>query len=259
VASREVERWPSGERGPDDLAVEEPLEIRVEGHSLAITMRTPGDDLDLVAGFLYTEGIVDGPDDLVALAHVASPADPRENTVDCRLGGGVATHREALDRARREIYATSSCGICGKASIDRVHLHAPPLPAAVEPDPDVLSGLPAKLAAAQSGFSRTGGLHAAALFTLDGTLEAIREDVGRHNAVDKVLGARLRAGRVPVDDRLLAVSSRAGFEIVQKALVARVPVVAVLGAATSLAVDLATASGLSLYGFVRPDRFVRYA
>jgi FdhD protein len=259
VVTRDVVRWPGEEPASDEVAAEEPLEIRVEGQSLAVTMRTPGDDLDLAAGFLYTEGVIDGSDDLAALAHVTSPLDPRENTVDCRLAAGVAAHREALERARREIYATSSCGICGKASIDRLHVHAPPIVGAREPDPALLVALPGKLVSAQSGFARTGGLHAAALVTTDGTVEVVREDVGRHNAVDKVLGWRLRQNRVPVDDRILLVSSRAGFEIVQKALVARVPVVAVLGAATSLAVDLAAASGILLYGFVKSDRFVRYA
>src|SRR5690606_242332 len=134
-------------------------------------------------------------------------------------------------------YATSSCGMCGKASIDRIHVGAPPLPQVAEVDPALLVTLPERLRAAQDGFARTGGLHAAGLFTDDGTLEVAREDIGRHNAVDKVLGWRLRAGRVPVDDRILVVSSRAGFEIVQKALVARVPVVAAVGAASSLAVD----------------------
>jgi len=256
---RQVHRWPGGEATEDVLAVEEPLEIRVEGQSVAVTMRTPGHDLDLATGFLYTEGVIDGPDDLLAMAHVSSPRDRKPNTVDCRLAGGVQAHREALRRAQREIYATSSCGICGKASIDRIHVHAPPLEGARTLDPEVLTALPAKLMPAQSGFARTGGLHGAALFGFDGTLEVVREDIGRHNAVDKVLGWRLREGRVPVDDRILLVSSRAGFEIVQKALVARVPVVAAIGAASTLAVQLAAASGVQLLGFLRADRFNRYA
>ena len=259
VVRRRVHRWPGGAAEDDTLAAEEPLEIRVEGESLAVTLRTPGDDLDLAAGFLYTEAVIDGPDDLAALAHVRNPADPRDNTVDARLAAGVEAHRAALDRAKRELYATSSCGICGKASIDRVHLGAPPLDRVAEVDPALLRQLPARLAEAQAAFAQTGGLHAAGLFDLQGNLEVIREDIGRHNAVDKALGHRLREGRLPVDDRILVVSSRAGFEIVQKALVARVPLVAALGAASSLAVDLARESRMALVGFLRKDRFNRYA
>lgn len=257
VAARSVRRWPEGETELDDVAVEEPLEIRVEGRSLAVTMRTPGDDLDLAAGFLFTEGIIDGADDLQALAHVAT--DRSGNTVDTVLAGGVAAHREAIERATRALYATSSCGICGKASIDRIRLAAPPLPARHEPDPAVLAGLPDLLRATQGGFARTGGLHGAALFSFAGELEVAREDIGRHNAVDKVLGYRLRADRVPVDDRILVVSSRAGFEIVQKARMAGVPVVAACGAASSLAVDLAVETGMVLIGFLGRERHVRYA
>lgn len=257
---RPVRRWsgegPLGEVELDELAAEEPLEIRIEGRSLAVTLRTPGHDLELAAGFLLSEGVIDGPDDLVALAHV--PADPSGNTVDTVLAGGVQAHREAVERATRELYATSSCGICGKASIDRLRLLAPPLPRRVEPDPEVLRRLPDPLRAAQRGFRRTGGLHGAALFDLDGEMEVAREDVGRHNAVDKVLGYRLLADRVPVDDRILLVSSRAGFEIVQKARMAGVPVVACMGAATSLAVDLARDGGVVLVGFLGRERFVRY-
>ncbi len=252
-------RWPPSGETHDVVAVEEPLEIRVEGESLAVTMRTPGHDLELVAGFLFTEGVIEERSDLSALAHRINPFDPSENTVDCRLASGVEAHRDALERARRALYATSSCGLCGKVSIARIHVHAPPLTPIPLPDPTILAGLAAKLSDAQTGFAATGGLHGAALFTLDGALEVAREDVGRHNAVDKVLGWRLRQGRVPVDDRILVVSSRAGFEIVQKALVARVPIVCAMGAATSLAVDLANASGVHLIGFLGPERFNRYA
>lgn len=257
TTTRPVRRWPEGEDTLDDVAVEEPLEIRVEGRPLAVTLRTPGHDLELAAGFLLTEGVVDGPDDLQALAHVAT--DRGGNVVDAVLAGGVAAHREAIERAARDLYATSACGICGKASIDRVRLAAPPLPRRHDPDPELLVRLPGALRARQPGFARTGGLHAAALFDFDGRLEVAREDIGRHNAVDKVLGWRLRADRVPVDDRILLVSSRAGFEIVQKARMAGVPVVAACGAASSLAVDLARETGIALYGFTGPRRCVRYA
>jgi len=257
VTARPVRPWPDGDEALDDVAVEEPLEIRVEGRPLAVTLRTPGHDLDLAAGFLFTEGVVDGADDLQALAHVAT--DRGGNVVDALLAGGVAAHREAVERAARDLYATSACGICGKASIDRVRLKAPPLPRRHAPDPALLVSLPDRLRAAQPGFQRTGGLHAAGLFTFDGDLEVAREDIGRHDAVDKALGWGLRAGRVPVDDRILVVSSRAGFEIVQKARMAGVPAVAACGAASSLAVDLARESGVALYGFVGPRRCVRYA
>ncbi len=250
---------PVEEARQDEVVVEEPLEIRVEGRPLAITLRTPGDDLDLAAGFLYTEQVIDGADDLVALAHVDLPGDRRGNTVDAVLAGGVEAHRAAVDKATRERFATSSCGLCGKASIDRLLCTSPPLDTLGEADPDVLLALSARLREAQEAFDTTGGLHAAALFTFDGELEVAREDIGRHNAVDKVLGWRLRRGQVPVSDRILFVTSRAGFEIVQKALVGRVPVVAAVGAASSLAIDLAVASRIALYGFVREGRFTRYA
>ena len=259
IVERTVRRWPHGDEDADWLVAEEPLEIRVDGTSVAITMRTPGHDLDLAAGFLFTEGVIDGVDDLHALAHVDLAGDRRGNTVDTVLAGGVEAHRDAVERAARELYATSSCGLCGKASIDRLVVTSGPLTRRLDPDPDVLVALPERLREAQTHFAATGGLHAAALFHPDGTLEVVREDIGRHNAVDKVLGWRLRQDRAPVDDRILLVSSRAGFEIVQKALVARVPVVAAIGAASSLAVDLARETGMGLVGFLRDGRFTRYA
>lgn len=256
---RGIRRWPGDQRLEDQVVVEEPLEIRVEGRSVAITMRTPGDDLDLVTGFLYTEGVIDGPDDLSAMAHVDVPGDRQGNTVDCILAGGVQAHADALQQATRELYATSSCGVCGKASIDRLIIAAAPIDPTWDADPAIIAQLPNRLRNAQHQFQATGGLHAAALFTPEGELEVVREDIGRHNAVDKVLGWRLRQDRAPVDDRILLVSSRASFEIVQKALVARVPVVAAIGAASSLAIDLAAQSGVALFGFVRSDRMNIYA
>jgi FdhD protein len=238
--------WPD----QDDVVVEEPLEIRVEGVPAAITMRTPGDDLDLAAGFLFTEGVIDGADDLAALAIVG------ENTVDVRLAEGVpAARARSADRA---LYATSSCGICGKASIDRLRRSFPPVKGWV-PAPAVLAALPDALRRAQTVFQSTGGLHGAALFDAAGRLDTLREDVGRHNAVDKVLGARIRADALDFDGLGLLVSSRAGFEIVQKALVAGVPLVVTLGAPTSLAVDTARAAGMTLIGWLRPDRWTIYA
>lgn len=256
VAWRSARRWPDDGVGDDCVAVEEPLEIRVEGEPLAVVLRSPGHDLDLAAGFLWTEGVIDGPDDLVALAHL--PGDPARNTVDVRLAGGVGAHRAAIARATRELYATSSCGVCGKASIDRLEVYAVPRASLRSVDPALLRQLPERLRAEQPGFGATGGLHGAALVAFDGVIDLAREDVGRHNAVDKVLGARLRADRVPVDDRVLVVSSRAGFEVVQKAAVAGIPLVAALGAPTSLAIDLAARMRITLVGFLRPDRFNVY-
>ncbi|MEZ4240306.1 MAG: formate dehydrogenase accessory sulfurtransferase FdhD [Myxococcota bacterium] len=256
TAVRRVVRWPEGAPTDDVLAREEPLEIRVEDRAVAVTMRTPGADLDLAAGFLFTEGIVDGADDLVALEHL--PGDADGNTVVARVAGGVEAHAEAVERATRALYATSACGICGKASLERIRLLAPPVrPVAL--DPEVLRWLPERLRAAQPAFDATGGLHGAALVALDGAIEVVREDIGRHNAVDKVLGSRLRADRVPVDDRVLVVTSRAGFELVQKARMAGVPALVAMGAASDLAVDLAVDGGMALVGFLREDRYVRYA
>ena len=239
----------------DELAAEEPLEIRVEGQSVAITMRTPGHDLDLVTGFLLTEGVIDDHDDIRAMAHVDDPADPRGNTVDTVLSEGVPTARARS--ADRSFYASSSCGICGKASIDRVFARFDPLPATPGIELGILHGLPARLRAQQAAFTRTGGLHAAGLFDFAGQLQLLREDVGRHNAVDKVIGAAVHSD-LDLSHTLLVVSGRAGFEIVQKAIVARIPLLAAVGAPSSLAADLAHRAGLILVGFLRADRFNRY-
>jgi len=240
----------------DLVATEEPLEIRIEGTPAAVTMRTPGHDLELVTGFLLTEGVIDGVDDLRAMAHVDDPADPQGNTVDVVLAAGVPAARR--DRANREFFASSSCGVCGKATVDRVVQKLAPLSRRLEPDPALLCTLPDRLRAEQDVFGQTGGLHAAALFTPDGELLVVREDIGRHNAVDKVIGWMVRAECWPME-AILVVSGRAGFEIVQKAVVAQLPVLASVGAASSLAVSLAEAAGLVLVGFVRKDRMTRYA
>jgi len=235
------------------------MEVRVDGQPIAVLMRTGGHDLDLAAGFLYTEGIIDGLDDIVAINHVDDPRHPLGNTVDVKIAGGVAAHAEAIAQATRELYAASSCGICGKTAIDRIHIYAPALPNRPPLDPELIASLPDRMTPTQGGFAATGGLHAAALFDRAGCLEIVREDIGRHNAVDKVLGHRLRADKVPVDDRILVVSSRLGFEIVQKALLAKVLALVGVGAASTLAADLATSGNLSLYGFVRQGRWTRYA
>ena len=241
----------------DAVAREEPLEIRIEGRPVAITMRTPGHDLELAAGFLFTEGVIDGHDDLTAIAHVDDPSAPEGNTVDTILAAGVpAARRGAADRA---MFASSSCGVCGKATIARLRQTVPPLSSPIAVDPQVLMGMPQVLREAQNVFESTGGLHAAGLFSTTGQLEVSREDIGRHNAVDKVIGWRLRRDAVPVDDRILLVSGRAGFEIIQKALMAGISTVAAVGAPSSLAVELAQESGMRLIGFLRDGRFNQYS
>ena len=250
--------WPEQAWGQDRVVTEEPLALRVEGRPLAVTMRTPGHDEDLAAGFLYTEGVIDGWDDVAALAKVRDPLDPQNNTLDVRLAAGVDLDDGRFASAQRAFYASSSCGLCGKATIESVLQGAPPLVDPRRASPELLLSLPQAMRAAQDTFERTGGLHAAALFDFDGGLEVLREDVGRHNAVDKVLGWRLRQDRAPVDDRVLLVSGRAGFELVQKAVMAQVPVLAAVGAPSSLAVELAVESGLQLVGFLRDGRFNVY-
>lgn len=254
--SRSVQRGPAGVPDVDLLVVEEPLEIRVEERSIAVTMRTPGSDLELAAGFLLSEGIIDGSDDLLSLAHL--PGDPDGNTVVARVAGGVEAHLEAIERASRELYASSACGVCGARSLDRVELLASFPVGRVEVAPDVLVRLPDALRSHQAAFAATGGLHGAALVAPDGTVEVVREDIGRHNAVDKVLGWRLREDSLPVHDRVLVVSSRVGFEIVHKARVAGVGAIAAIGAASTLSVDLAERAGMTLIGFLRADRWIRY-
>ncbi|MBC2866045.1 formate dehydrogenase accessory sulfurtransferase FdhD [Streptomyces mexicanus] len=238
---------------PDALAAEEPLEIRVGGRPLTVTMRTPGDDFDLAAGFLVSEGVVHAAADVTAIRYCAGATADGHNTynvVDVALAPGVPAPDASLER---NFYTTSSCGLCGKASLDAVRTSAPwsvaedPLRVA----PKVLSLLPDRLRAAQRVFDRTGGLHAAGLFTAHGELLCLREDVGRHNAVDKVVGHALRTGLLPLRATVLMVSGRASFELVQKAVMAGIPVLAAVSAPSSLAVDLAEDSGLTLVGFLR--------
>ncbi len=236
----------------DTLAAEEPLEIRVEGPGqapvqVAVTMRTPGGDFELAAGFLFTEGLV-APGEVrrVAYCDDLDDADQRFNVVTVTLGRPFDA-----DRLRRNFYATSSCGVCGKAALDDVEVRCQP----VAPGPVVpvtlLTALPDRLRAAQRVFERTGGLHAAGLFTAEGEPIAVREDVGRHNAVDKVIGERLLAGEMPLAGRILQVSGRASFEIVQKAAVAGIPIVAAVSAPSSLAVEAGERFGQTIVGFVR--------
>jgi len=249
---------PGGIRESEDrVAAEEPLEIRTGGHPLAVVMRTPGDDAALAAGFLLTEGLIRGPEDIEGVRHCTDvPDDARGNVVDLTLAPDVPDPQET---GRRAFYVTSSCGICGKASIDAVRQHAPPLVFGAIIAPDALPRLVPALRQAQVTFERTGGLHAAGLFRFDGTLIATAEDVGRHNAVDKIVGGRLLQGDWPLTERLLLVSGRVGFEIVQKAWLAGIPAVAAVSAPTSLAIELAKESKMTLLGFLRGEDYNVYA
>ena len=258
IEDRPVYKWPASQVQEDWVVREEPLEIRVEGKSITVTMRSPGDDVELAAGFLYSEGVVDGVDDFHAIEIMRLPSEEPSNTVDCVLAGGVNAHQQALSRATREQYASSSCGLCGKTSIDQIQTRTDPIQNPLTVSDAFIASLPNKMTDGQSAFQKTGGIHAAALFDTHGNVEVIREDIGRHNAVDKVLGYRLLEDAVPVDDRILVISSRAGFEIIQKAAVARISIVVAMGAASSLAIDLANAVGISLYGFAGEKQFNRY-
>jgi FdhD protein len=249
---------PGGIRESEDrVAAEEPLEIRVGGRPLAVLMRTPGDDEALAAGFLLTEGLIRGPEDLERVAHCTDvPPEAMSNVIDVTLAPGVP---DPLERGRRAFYASSSCGICGKSSIEEVRLQAAPLALGRTIAPDALPRLVPALRTAQVTFERTGGLHAAGLYRFDGTLVATAEDVGRHNAVDKIVGGRLLLGESPLAERLLLVSGRVSFEIVQKAWLAGIPAVAAVSAPTSLAVELAQAAGMTLIGFLRGEDYNVYA
>jgi FdhD protein len=247
---------------PDTLVTEEPLEIRLNGKPLAITMRTPGDDFALAAGFLVSEGVLAQQSDLQNIVYCAGATADGSNTynvVDVKTAPGVVMPDITLER---NVYTTSSCGLCGKASLDAVRTttrwpidDTPPL----RIDPDLLASLPDRLRAAQQVFDRTGGLHAAALFTEDGELLDIREDVGRHNAVDKLVGRALQNADLPLPRVILLVSGRASFELAQKAVMAGIPVLAAVSAPSSLAVDLAAETGLTLVGFLRGPSMNVYA
>ncbi|MFE9388896.1 formate dehydrogenase accessory sulfurtransferase FdhD [Streptomyces sp. NPDC006784] len=241
---------------PDTLVTEEPLEIRLGGTPLAVTMRTPGDDFALATGFLVSEGVVAAAEDVAGISYCGDARDEEGartyNTVDVRL----APHVPAPDLAglERNVYTTSSCGLCGKASLDAVRTTARWELDRARPHgigTGLLTRLPDRLRAAQRVFDRTGGLHAAALFSATGELLDVREDVGRHNAVDKVVGHAARDGALPLRDALLMVSGRASFELAQKAVMAGIPVLAAVSAPSSLAVDLAEEAGLTLVGFLR--------
>ncbi|WP_225795268.1 formate dehydrogenase accessory sulfurtransferase FdhD [Streptomyces aculeolatus] len=251
------------DRRADTLVAEEPLEIRLGGRALAITMRTPGDDFALAAGFLVSEGVLARGEDLASVTYCAGAVDGTEggntyNIVDVRLAPGVPVPDITLER---NVYTTSSCGLCGKASLDAVRTATrwPLAEGDMNLTSEVLAALPDRLRAGQRVFDRTGGLHAAALFTPDGELIDLREDVGRHNAVDKLVGRALQQDSLPLHDTVLMVSGRASFELAQKAAMAAIPVLAAVSAPSSLAVDLAAETGMTLIGFLRGDTMNVYA
>jgi FdhD protein len=233
----------------DELAAEEPLEIRVGGEPLSVVMRTPGYDLELAAGFLLTEGVVE-PGYVPLLRH------DHPNRINAAVADGSG---EAIKRARRQIFTSSSCGLCGKGTIESVFLRFGEIDDDVRVPASILPHLLDRLNGAQPQFARTGGLHAAALFDAEGNLVVSREDIGRHNAVDKVIGHAVLGRRLPLTGHVLLVSGRASFEIMQKALAARIPLVAAVSAPSSLAVSFAEECGQTLIGFLRPGRFNVYA
>ncbi|MFI8100389.1 formate dehydrogenase accessory sulfurtransferase FdhD [Streptomyces sp. NPDC086023] len=247
---------------PDTLVAEEPLEIRLNGKPLAVTMRTPGDDFALAAGFLVSEGVLGAADEVRSIVYCAGATEDGSNTynvVDVQLAPGVPVPDVSLER---NVYTSSSCGLCGKASLDAVRT-ATRFPG-LAGDPvrigaELLSELPDRLRGAQKVFDTTGGLHAAGLFSPEGELLDLREDVGRHNAVDKIVGRALREGMLPLAGTVLLVSGRASFELAQKAVMAGIPVLAAVSAPSSLAVDLAAESGLTLVGFLRGASMNIYA
>lgn len=260
-------RGDSTESRTDWLAIEEPLEIRVvfgpraerEQKAVAVTMRTPGQDAELAAGFLFGEGLLTDPDDVEGIVPCGQPHGPHgvRNVVRVELRPGVVPNLPVLER---HVYTTSSCGVCGKTSLEAVAAVCRAGQVAAGPivPSSVIHALPGRLRESQPTFARTGGLHACALFDESGNLLAVREDVGRHNAADKLIGSEFLAGRTPLAGRILFVSGRASFELVQKAAAAGVPVFAAVGAPSSLAVDLAKRFGMTLLGFVRDERFNVY-
>ena len=262
ILSVPVDRVQDGVSVPvqDLLAVEEPLEIRVNERAISITMRTPGYDFDLAAGFLFTEGIIAGPEAIarIRLTHSDKRSRANGNSVTVDLSAGVEFD---FDRLARHFYVSSSCGVCGRTSLDALAAQGCQMFGREGPHfrRTLIPELPDRLRQAQPVFERTGGLHAAALFNADGQLQNLREDVGRHNAVDKLIGSEMLAGRTPLAGRLLLVSGRASFELLQKALMAGIPVLAAVGAPSSLAVEVALRYNMTLLGFVRDGRFNIYS
>jgi len=265
VARREVRRVAEGVLQPpaeDDVVAEEPLEIRAQGETLAITMRTPGADRELAVGFLFAEGVIGSRDEVGRVAHCGRPdQEGYGNTIDVAPGPGISLDIDRLSATRRGTLTTSACGVCGRRTVDDVIARCAPLPVgrATIAASIILTAVDG-LRTRQPNFARTGGIHGAALHDARGNVLAAFEDIGRHNAVDKTVGALLLAGRIPgAEAALLVVSGRASYEVVQKASAAGVPVVASVSAASSLAVDLARAAGITLCGFVRNGTMTVYA
>ncbi len=256
ATSPEVVRWREGEVscGPDELAIEEPLEIRVRGRAISVTMRTPGHDDELAAGFLLTEGVIKSARDILKI----SVCDRSEegNLVNVQLAADVHVD---FGNLTRHVFASSSCGLCGKTTIDAIAQRFPAVTSAVRFSPELIASLPGRMRSSQAMFDRTGGLHAAAIFDEQGEMLVLREDVGRHNAVDKVLGRAFLNGWTPLNRHVLLVSGRSSFEIMQKSLAAALPVVAAVSAPSSLAVEFAGRNGQTLVGFLRDDRMNIYS
>ncbi len=253
VRFRDGRPWPLE---PDEAAVEEPLEIRIEGQSIAVLMRTPGHDRELAAGFALSEGIVRDGAEIFEITSCLTTAGPADNVVSITL-----TDPATFDAAKlsRHVFSSSSCGICGKATIEAVMRQFPAIETPPGVDPKILFQLPKKLAAAQETFQRTGGLHACALFNATGELLLLREDVGRHNALDKLIGHQLLAKRIPPGDCILLLSGRVSFEMTQKALAAGIAIIAAISAPTSLAVEFARANNQTLVGFLRGETMNVYS
>jgi len=255
--NHKVLRWKLGEKPApcdDEFAVEEPLEIRVDNHPISVTMRTPGHDAELAAGFLVTEGLIKKRSDVAKIEPY--PRNKDKNVINVFLSPDVAVDFKQLTR---HVFASSSCGLCGKATIESVHQHFPKIKSKISVAARTILGLPEKLRGAQKTFDRTGGLHAAGIFDSGGALIVLREDVGRHNAVDKVLGHGFLEDDFPFEKQILLVSGRASFEIMQKALAARIPIICAVSAPSSLAVEFARKSGQTLVGFLREERMNVYA
>ena len=265
AATREV--WREGVSASDTVAVEEPLEIRVAGDTLATTLRTPGDDARLAAGFLFAEGIIQSLDELSSLAHCGKLGEEGYgNVIDARPSGGVVLDVERAQATKRGTLVTAACGVCGRQSVEDLLARCEPLSDGPTISKALLLASAARLGERQTIFAQNGGTHAAAAFDANGELLAAHEDVGRHNAVDKVVGSLLYANVLGAKAKpdakrpvLLVVSSRAGFEVIQKAAMARIPIVASIGAASSLAIDLAKRANLTLAAFVRGERFNLYS
>lgn len=253
----------------DRAAAEEPLEVRLHGRPFAVIMRTPGADLALTAGFLLAERVLKSADDLVTIAYCRDPVRPKadaageeihpENIVNVTLAGESTAGLDQAIAGRRQVVGNSSCGLCGRLTIASLKTDVAPLPFDRSVSPAVIARLPDRLRETQAVFEETGGLHAAGLFTIDGAVETVAEDVGRHNAVDKVIGRMVIADRLPLSDRILFVSGRTSFEIVQKAALAGIPIVGAVSAASSLAVELAREIGITLIGFARGGSFNIYS